>query len=245
MFKFLPAYLKDLGYSTHGVGKWHLGFCHEDYLPSNRGFDTYKGFWNGGGRHFNHSLSADPRFQNTSGYDFHINEKIDFSPFGISTSEIIADRVNEIVYEHVGVNKTSEQSPLSNYNASNPFFIYASFQDPHMPLEIEEKYTNLYPDEQDPIRKRFLGMVSRLDAAVGRIVADLESISYRAEEDGAFRTLLEDTVIIFSSDNGGWSDDGLAYWGGSNLPLRGSKAKFVLNVTQSEIKLIFMNCRLV
>ena len=41
--KILPEYLRDLGYSTHGFGKWHLGFCSEAYTPLRRGFDTYDG----------------------------------------------------------------------------------------------------------------------------------------------------------------------------------------------------------
>lgn len=41
--KILPEYLRDLGYSTHGFGKWHLGFCSEAYTPLKRGFDTYDG----------------------------------------------------------------------------------------------------------------------------------------------------------------------------------------------------------
>ena len=222
-FKFLPAYLKDLGYQTHGVGKWHLGFCHPDYLPSNRGFDTFNGFWNGGADHYEHALMAYPSDPSTRGFDFHKNEDLDFDVIGTSTSRVVADRVGEIVWEHVGINKTAKLNDLTNYNASDPFFIYAAFQDPHMPLQVEEKYTNLYPDEQDPIRKNYLGMVSRLDEAVGQMLDDLKNITYMSEEDGQLRSLLDDTVIIFSSDNGGWSEKEFGYSGGSNLPLKGSK----------------------
>ena len=44
----LPAKLKQAGYSTHMVGKWHEGFFKSQYLPVNRGFDTSSGFLNGG-----------------------------------------------------------------------------------------------------------------------------------------------------------------------------------------------------
>jgi len=45
VFPTLPGKLKQLGYSTHLVGKWHLGYCHPDYTPVNRGFDTFFGSW--------------------------------------------------------------------------------------------------------------------------------------------------------------------------------------------------------
>ena len=41
----LPKILKGLGYDTACIGKWHLGYCHPDYLPNNRGFQTAFGQW--------------------------------------------------------------------------------------------------------------------------------------------------------------------------------------------------------
>ena len=43
----LPQYMKDQGYTTHGLGKWHLGFCSQSYTPLRRGFDTYYGLFVG------------------------------------------------------------------------------------------------------------------------------------------------------------------------------------------------------
>ena len=46
-FTLLPQKLKDLGYSTHAIGKWHVGFCSKEYTPTYRGFDSFYGYYNG------------------------------------------------------------------------------------------------------------------------------------------------------------------------------------------------------
>ena len=43
----MPDYFKKAGYATHAIGKWHLGFCHQNYTPTYRGFDSFYGFYNG------------------------------------------------------------------------------------------------------------------------------------------------------------------------------------------------------
>jgi arylsulfatase A-like enzyme len=53
--KLLPEYLKDQGYATHIVGKWHLGFFQQQYTPTFRGFDSHFGYWSGQLDYYNHS----------------------------------------------------------------------------------------------------------------------------------------------------------------------------------------------
>ena len=45
--RILPQYLQQAGYTTHAIGKWHLGFCHQNYTPTYRGFHTFYGFYLG------------------------------------------------------------------------------------------------------------------------------------------------------------------------------------------------------
>lgn len=57
--KILPQYLRDLGYSTQMIGKWHLGFYMEKYTPTYRGFDSHLGYWNGLISYYDYILEED------------------------------------------------------------------------------------------------------------------------------------------------------------------------------------------
>jgi hypothetical protein len=54
--KILPQYLKDLGYVTRAVGKWHLGFYKKEFTPPYRGFDSHLGYWGGYTSYYDHIL---------------------------------------------------------------------------------------------------------------------------------------------------------------------------------------------
>ncbi len=66
----LSSYMKKLGYSVHGIGKWHLGHCSWDHTPIKRGFDSFYGFYNGGTDYYTKILDQgfDFRFVVTSIY---------------------------------------------------------------------------------------------------------------------------------------------------------------------------------
>lgn len=52
--KILPQYLNSVGYESHMVGKWHLGFFEQKYTPTYRGFKSFFGFWQGHQDYFSH-----------------------------------------------------------------------------------------------------------------------------------------------------------------------------------------------
>ena len=90
----LPEYLRRLGYKTHMVGKWGLGFCDTAYLPTQRGFDTFSGFLVGGGDKYSHQR------KDGSGYDLYHNQNPDISLSGNYSLDIILDRVTSVIENH-------------------------------------------------------------------------------------------------------------------------------------------------
>ena len=77
-----------------------------------------------------------------------------------------------------------------------PLFLWVAFSVPHHPVQEEAQWVDPYrPSIQDPSRRQYAASVTHMDAAIGRIVKALE-------ESG----LLDNTLIFFSSDNGGQQD---------------------------------------
>ena len=173
----LPEYLRELGYSTHMVGKWHLGFCSKNYLPTQRGFDTYFGYYTGSQDYYKHSRmsSTQPR---TVGYDFRENNTVYRDAAGKYSAHVFAERASEIISSH---------SPRSG-----PLFLYLAFQSVHSPLQVPLQYETPFQHVANLARRTYSGMVLAMDEAVGNITRALA-------ESG----MSKNTLIVFTTDNGG------------------------------------------
>ena len=165
--RLLPQRLKEAGYETALVGKWHLGASARAYLPTQRGFDHQYGHYCGAIDYFAHDRDG--------GFDWHRDDKVNRDE-GYSTNLIGAEAVRLI-----------EQQP-----AGKPLFLYVPFNAPHAPLQAPQEYLDRYPDVAKMQRKKYAAMVSCVDDNVGKIVAALER-----------RGLTRNTLVLFSSDNGG------------------------------------------
>lgn len=108
------------------------------------------------------------------GFDWHRDDKVNRDQ-GYST-ELIGREAVRMIKERV---------------PQQPLFLYVPFNGVHSPYQVPERYSAMYPQFQGK-RKTYAGMVTALDEAVGAIVAALQETK-----------LLENTLIIFSSDNGG------------------------------------------
>lgn len=179
--RLLPQVLKDAGYTTAICGKWHLGSCSPEYLPTNRGFDHQYGGYTGALDHFKHTRNGS--------LDWNRDDK-PLTEEGYSTDLIAAEAARLI----------------ENHDVTKSLFLYVAFNAPHQPLQAPDSYLNLYPNIENPEKRKFAAMVTCLDHAVGKILAVLEK-----------RKIRKNTLVIFCSDNGGVNGIG------NNNPFRGHK----------------------
>uniref|UniRef100_H2YTS8 Sulfatase N-terminal domain-containing protein n=1 Tax=Ciona savignyi TaxID=51511 RepID=H2YTS8_CIOSA len=192
----LPQKLKEAGYLTHAVGKWHLGFYKKECLPTYRGFDTFYGYYCGAEDYYTKKQSANYRTghvdKRVSGFDFHDDMRTAWEANGTYSSYLFRERAIQIVKAH---------------KKSLPLFLYLPFQSVHFPLQVPSKYIDLYKHVKNKMRRTYSGMVSALDDAIGDVVDALKQ-----------NNLWNDTLLVFTTDNGGQT-----LMGGNNWPLRGRK----------------------
>ncbi len=200
----LASALKEAGYETYMAGKWHLG-SRPEWGPNHYGFDHSYGSLTGAVDPWKHTYRKGPYLKT-----WHRDEKF-LDEEGNATELVAAQLKQWISAKH-----------------DKPWFIYAPFQAVHIPIDAPDQYKNLYADMVFPKSeartdafRRYGGFVSQLDAQVGALIAELEKTGQR-----------DNTIVIFTSDNGGTPTLDNAYEGGtpplkfavsSNLPLRGHK----------------------
>lgn len=140
--------LKDLGYATCCVGKWHLGFDPE-FRPTNRGFDEFYG-----------TLANTPFFRPLRFVDTRVSpDPIQIDDPDFYTTDAFAERAVDWIEKH----------------KDGPFFLYLPFNAQHAPLEATQKYLDRFPNLEGN-RKIFAGMMAAKDDAVGRVLAKLREI---------------------------------------------------------------------
>ncbi len=195
----LPEAMKEAGYRTFFAGKWHIGG--KGSWPEDHGFDINKGGWDVGG----------PRGGFFAPWE---NPNLESGPDG----------------ENLSMRLARETAEFIKANKDTLFFAYLSFYAVHAPIQCTQEKWQKYRDKAEalgiaengfemghflPIRQVqdnpvYAGLVEQMDDAVGEVLNALDEMG-----------LAENTIVIFTSDNGGVAaGDAFAT---SNLPLRAGK----------------------
>lgn len=197
--------LKGAGYRTLHVGKWHLGESPK-MRPEAQGFDESLGFMSGAGMF----LAED--------HPDVVNAKLDYDPIDrflwVYASDAVQKnggqrfRIDEYMTDYF----TREAIAAVEANRNRPFFLYLAYNAPHTPLQALRSDYDALSAIKDHKTRVYGAMIRALDRGVGELVGALKK-----------NGLDEDTIIIFTSDNGGAWYAGLP---NINAPYRGWKATF-------------------
>ena len=181
----LPQLVKDAGYATALIGKWHLGYKPE-YGPNAHGFDYFYGFLSGYVDFYHHIRGGD------GGRDFFENT----TP--VSDTGYMTDLITRRALRFI------------DQNATRPFFVEIAYNAAHWPFQVPDRatrargnaaYQNPY-DSIPPTRADYAAMIERVDRGVGDVMAALR-------RHGVDRN----TLVIFTNDNGGeWLSDNSPYF---------------------------------
>ena len=190
--------LKDAGYATGLIGKWHLGKS-EKHHPLNRGFDEYFGMLAGG------STYIDSRKEGVESWPARN------APTTRPDSSAIYDGFEKVEVEEYLTDVFAEKAvDFIARHKDERFFLVLTPNAPHTPIQATAEYTSRYPDVEGDGRRIFSAMVSSVDDYVGDVTAEL-----------AKHGLEENTLVVFLSDNGcvKYLSEDIC----SNDPLSGSK----------------------
>ena len=195
--------LKAKGYVTACIGKWHLGDKPE-FLPDQQGFDSYLGI------PYSNDMTINPKVQISKDVVYRegvSQETIRTKPLGSGKVPLMRDgKVIEYPVDQTLLTKkyTSEAIRIITENKNKPFFLYLAHTMPHIPLHASEQFNGKSP------RGLYGDVIEELDWSMGEILKTLKTLN-----------LDENTLVIFTSDNGPWNlKDGQ---GGCAAPLRGFK----------------------
>ncbi len=180
----IAEHLKELGYATQIVGKWHLG-DQPEFLPTKQGFDHYLGI------PYSNDMQKVDKASGKRVVPLVRDDKVE----ALLTDDQQSGIVEKYTAEAVGFIKA---------NKDKPFFLYLPHNAVHTPIHPGEKFRGKSDNG------RFGDWVEEMDWSVGQVLDTLRELK-----------LAENTLVVFTSDNGPWLVKGPD--GGSAKPLRSGK----------------------
>ncbi len=201
----LPELLKESGYTTAIIGKWHLGHGDRKYWPRQRGFDYQYGPILGEIDYFTHSAHGTIDW-------FRDNKPV--VEQGYATT-LLGDDAVRLIGAH---------------DPSKPLFLYLAFTSPHAPYQAPDAYLDRYSQIADPSRRAYAAMITAMDDQVGRVVEALERrkmrdntlILFQSDNGGPrsaqFTGEIDMSKSTIPADNGPYRDGkGTLYEGGTRV----------------------------
>jgi arylsulfatase A-like enzyme len=195
--KLLPQFLKEAGYRTGWIGKWHLGAT-PAHTPWARGFDQTYGFIGGG-----HSYS---------GWDIDVKKEynVPLTRDGQATKEIPA---------HLTEAFGKEAAAFVTRNAGAPWMLYLAFNAPHTPHMPTVEREQQFADIKDPVRRKCLAQISLLDDAIGVVTKALTASGQAQDTLVFFFSDNGGTPPSLGADNTPLrGNKGMVYEGGIRVP---------------------------
>ncbi len=177
----IAGMLKEQGYATRIVGKWHCG-DQPEFLPTRHGFDGYYGI------PYSNDMGRQP-------------DMPDYPPLPLMRDEEVMEAQPD--QAAITARYVEDARRFMREKRDTPFFLYFAHMHVHLPHYVQERF--LRESENGP----YGGAVAAIDWAMGVLMHELEQLGLR-----------EDTIVLFTSDNGSRAD-----FGPSNGNLRGTKGQ--------------------
>jgi arylsulfatase A len=202
----LAEVLRNAGYRTAHIGKWHLG-SEPFSLPQHHGFDVnIGGNAHGAPGSYFYPYQGDWLIPGTP-----LRAKWEVLSDG-KEGEYLTDRLTDEAVRFIRETQANENQEVGSESTRQPFFLYFPHYGVHTPLQAKADVVAKYaaiPEADRQGLPEYAAMVESIDDSVGRVVDVLRNLQ-----------LLDNTVIIFTSDNGG-------FWKATDhAPLRGNKGAY-------------------
>ncbi len=216
--------LRDTGYVTALVGKWHLGGT-AAFHPHRRGFDEFFGFL-----HEGHYYVPSPwqsvttwlrrptlpdggkgRWTSPDGRTVWSTHLGNVEPDYNADNPILRGSQPEDESANLTDAFTREACDFIQRHTAQPFFLYLAYNAVHSPMQAADRHLEKFAHVPDLHRRMFAAMLSHLDDSIGTVLTQLHYVG-----------LDHNTLVVFLSDNGGPTRELTS----SNAPLRGEKGTY-------------------
>ena len=150
----LPQTLKEAGYKTAIIGKWHIGHGDPKFWPRQRGFDYQYGPMIGEIDYFTH------KEHDTVDW-YRENKKLNEDGY---TTTLFGNDAVKLIDAH---------------DTATPLYLYLAFNAPHTPYQATQEYLDQYKQIADPSRRAYAGSITAMDDQIGRVLEALQKKGMR------------------------------------------------------------------